>query len=142
LLALINATAILLIAAAILTLLALHRIDRFAENVTTTMTSAVLSKIDLPSKEVLATIKDLTGELRALRATLREVRTGDRPALQPELARLNERLTALSAGVDRLTSARTMLSDEAIRQLGASAADAVTRLKRCRSGLAANPAEG
>jgi hypothetical protein len=77
-----------------------------------------------------------------LRATLREIRSGDRPALQPELARLNERLAALNAGVDRLTSARSMLSDEAIRQLGASAADAVTRLKRCRSGAAAKRDEG
>jgi septal ring factor EnvC (AmiA/AmiB activator) len=132
LLALINATAILLTAAAILTLLALSRIDRFAENVTGTMTAAVLSKIDLPSKDVLANIRELTAELRAVRATLREART-DRPTLQPELARLNERLAALNAGVDRLTSARSMLSDEAIRQLGASAADAVTRLKDARS---------
>jgi|SRR5437588_196165 len=128
LLALLNATAIFLIAAAILTPLALHRVDRFAENITATMTGAALSKIDLPSKDVLANIRDLTAELRGLRTTLRDARAADRP----ELDRLNERLVRLNAGVDRLTSARSVLADEAIRQFGVSAADAVTRLKDCR----------
>src|SRR3954453_3650192 len=97
LLALLNATAILLIAAAILTLLALHRVDRFAENITATMTAAVLSKVDLPSKEVLANIRDLRAGLRGLRARLREARAAD----HPELDRLNERLVQLNAGIDR-----------------------------------------
>ena len=48
LLALINATAILVIVAAILALVAISRINHFAENVTATMTEAVLSKVDLP----------------------------------------------------------------------------------------------
>src|SRR6202790_2173519 len=50
LLALINATAILVIVAAILALVAIARINSFAENVVTTMTEAVLSKVDLPQK--------------------------------------------------------------------------------------------
>ena len=54
LLALINATALLVIVAAILVLLAIVRIDNFAGNVAATMTDAVLSKINLPSKDVLA----------------------------------------------------------------------------------------
>ena len=49
LLALINATAILVIVAAILALVAIMRIDNFAGNVVATMTEAALSKIDLPS---------------------------------------------------------------------------------------------
>ncbi len=62
LLALINATAILVIAAAILALVAIVRVDNFAGNVVATMTEAALSKIDLPSKEVLANLRNLTEE--------------------------------------------------------------------------------
>src|SRR5260370_40474680 len=61
LLALINATAILVIVAAIVTLVAIARINRFAENVVTTMTEAVLSKVDLPQKDVLGNIRKPDG---------------------------------------------------------------------------------
>src|SRR5215211_7273499 len=82
LLALINATAILVIVAAILALVAIARIEHFAENIVATMTDAVLSKVDLPSKDVLANIRELTGEVRALGNALR----------QSEIARLKEPL--------------------------------------------------
>ena len=74
LLALINATAILAIVAAILALIAMVRIDNFAGNIVTTMTEAVLSKIDLPSKGVLVNLRNLTEEVRTLGNTLREIK--------------------------------------------------------------------
>jgi hypothetical protein len=43
-----------------LVLVAMARIHQFAENAATTMTEAVLSKIDLPPKEVLANLQNLT----------------------------------------------------------------------------------
>src|SRR4051794_22111099 len=133
LLALINATAILVIAAAILALVALSRIDRFAENTVATMTDAVLSKVDLPRKDVLADIRNLTAEIRRLGDALRDIRSGDHPALQAELAQLKERLGVVNGSVERLGNARSMLSDEAIRQLGRVVSDTVTRLRDCSS---------
>src|SRR6476620_6143622 len=107
LLALINATAILVIVAAILALVALARIEHFGGNIVTTMTDAVLSKVDLPSKDVLANIRELTGEIRALGNSLREIRTGENPVLQSEIVRLKDSLAALSTSVDRLRSSRS-----------------------------------
>ena len=77
LLALINGTAILVIVASILALVALVRIEHFAATIVATTTNAVLSKIDLPSKDVLANIRELTGEVRALGNTLREIKAGE-----------------------------------------------------------------
>jgi septal ring factor EnvC (AmiA/AmiB activator) len=114
LLALINATAILAIVAAILALVAIVRIDNFAGNVVATMTEAALSKIDLPSKDVLENLQNLTKEVRALGNALREFKAGENPVLQSEIARLKEAVTALNVSVDRLTNARTILTDEAI----------------------------
>src|SRR6266853_2683642 len=131
LLALINATAILVIVAAIVTLVAIARINGFAENVVATMTEAVLSKVDLPQKDVLANIRNLTAEVRTLGNTLREIRTGEHPALQPELAQLKQALTVLKVSVDRLASARSILTDEAIGQLGRTVTDALTKLRDC-----------
>ena len=50
-LALINGTAMLVIVAAIVPLVAIARINHFAENIVETMTEAVLSKVDLPQRE-------------------------------------------------------------------------------------------
>ena len=108
LLALINATAILVIVAAILALVAIARIDHFAENVVATMTEAVLSKVDLPSKDVLANLRNLTEEVRTLGNSLREIKAGENASLQFEIAQLKEALTVLNVSVDRLGSARSI----------------------------------
>ena len=133
LLALINATAILVIVAAIVALVAIARINHLAENVAATMTEAVLSKVDLPQKDVLANIRNLTTEVRTLGNTLREIKAGEHPVLQSELAQLKETLTVLNVSVDRLGSARSILTDEAIGQLGRTVTDALTKLRDCSS---------
>jgi hypothetical protein len=133
LLALINATAILVIISATLALVAMVRIDNFAGRIGSTMTAAVLSKIDLPSKDVLGNLRNLTEEVRTLGNTLREIKAEENPTAQFEVARLKEALAALNVSLDRLANARTMLTDEAIGQLGRTVTDILTRLKGCAS---------
>jgi hypothetical protein len=98
------------IVAAILALVAMVRIDNFAERVVTTMTAAVLSKIDLPSKDVLGNLRNLKEEVRTLGNTLRDIKVGENPAVQFEIARLKEALTALNVSGDRLANTRTILT--------------------------------
>ena len=133
LLALINATAILVIISSTLALVAMVRIDNFAGRIGSTMTTAVLSKIDLPSKDVLGNLRNLTEEVRTLGNTLREIKAEEDPTAQFEVARLKETLAALNVSVDRLANARTILTDEAIGQLGRAVTDTLTRLKGCAS---------
>jgi hypothetical protein len=135
LLALINATAILVIVAAILALVAIARIDHFAGNVVATMTEAVLSKLDLPPKDVLANLRNLAAEVRTLGNALREIKARENPALQSEIARLKEALTVLNISVDRLGNARSILTDEAIGQLGRTVTDALMKLRDCSSNV-------
>jgi hypothetical protein len=140
LLALLNATAILVIVAAILALVAIARIEHFAGSIVATMTEAVLAKIDLPSREVLGNIRNLTGEVRALRSALADIKARENTALQSEVARLRETLTVLTASVDRLGSARSMLTDEAVARLGGAIADALIRFRHCSSDAGPNGA--
>ncbi len=135
LLALINATAILVIAAAILALVAIARIDHFAGNLVATMTEAVLSKVDLPAKDVLANLRNLTAEVRTLGNALGEIKAGENPVLQFEIVRLKEALTVLNNSVDRLGNARSILTDEAIGQLGRTVTDALMKLRDCSSNV-------
>ena len=136
LLALINATTILVIVAALLALVVMVRIDNFAGSVVTTMTETVLSKIDLPSKDVLANLRNLTEEVRTLGNTLREIKVGENPVAQSRIERLTEALTTLNVSVDRLANTRTIVTDEAIGQLGRAVTDTLTKMRGCdaRSG--------
>ena len=136
LLALINATAVLVIVAAILAIVALARIEHFAGNIVATMSDAVLSKVDLPSKDVLANIRELTGEVRALRNTLREIKAAETSV--PEIARLNEKLIALNVGVDRLRSSRSILTDEVAARLGDTITQTLMKLRDCSSKVGPN----
>jgi hypothetical protein len=133
LLALINTTAILVIVAAIIALVAMVRVENFAGSVVTTMTEAVLSKIDLPSRDALANLRNLRQEVRTLGNNLREIKVRENPVIQTEIGRLTEALTALNVSVDRLTNARTALSDEAIGQLGRAVTDTLTKMRGCAS---------
>lgn len=132
-LALINATAILVIIAAILALAAVSRINNFAGNLAGTMTAAALSRIDLPSRDVLNNLNDLTAEIRSLRNSFREAREGRDPILESRIARLEQAAGTLNANIDRLRHARTVLTDEAIGQLGRSVSDTLTKLRGCAS---------
>ena len=64
------------------------------------MTEAMLSKVDLPSKDVLANLRNLSDEIRTVRNSLREIKAGDDPSLQFKIAQLKEALTALNISVD------------------------------------------
>jgi hypothetical protein len=134
LLALINATAILVIVAAILAIVALTRISHFADHVAATMTEAVLAKVDLPPKGVLANLQNLTAEVRTLGNTLREIKAREHPALQSDIEQLKQALTVLNISVDRLGNARSLLTDEAIEQLGRTVTDTLMKLRDCSSG--------
>jgi hypothetical protein len=140
LLALINATAILVIVAAILALVAIAHIEHFAGNIVATMTDAVLSKVDLPSKDVLGNIRELTGEVRALGSALREIKAGENPVLQSEIARLKESLIALSSSVDRLGSSRSILTDEVAARFGDTISQTLMKLRDCSSNVGPNGA--
>src|SRR5215212_3092015 len=128
-LALINATAILVIAAAILALVAMARIDHLAGRVAATMTDAVLSKAGGLPKDALAELPRLRAELQRFGDALRERKLGENAAVQAEAAQLREALAALRTSIDRLVSARSALTDDAIRQFGLGAADALVRLR-------------
>ena len=104
------------------------RINTFAENIVATMTEAVLSKIDLPSRDVLANIRNLTQEVRTLGNTLREINVRENPVAHSRIEQLLEALTALNASVDRLANSRTILTDEAIGQLSRAVTDNLTRM--------------
>jgi hypothetical protein len=131
LLALINATALLVIAAAILAIVAMARVDSFAKRTVGTMTEAVLSKLDLPPRAALDNLRNLTEEVRSLGDSLREIKASENQPAQARIERLSEALTALKASIDRLANSRTILTDDVIEQLGRTVADTLSKVRSC-----------
>ena len=130
LLALINGTAILVIVAAILGLVALSRVNHLADNVASTMTDAVLSRINLEPQQVLATFKDVAADVDRLVGLLKQARSEGPSRLDPEVEKLSERLSALRASIKQLDEARSSLVDEAITRIGRALAE--TLQKECK----------
>jgi hypothetical protein len=100
LMALINGTAILVIVAAILTLVALSKVTHLAHDVASTMTDAVLSRIDVKPQQVRTNLQNVAADVRELRNTLKQARTDTPAQLDPEIAKLNERLSALQSSIN------------------------------------------
>src|SRR5829696_5265306 len=136
-LALINATAILVIAAAILALVAISRIDHLAGRVADTMTDAVLAKAGGLPRDALANLPKLRAELQRFGDALRERKLGENAAVQA--GQLREALAALRTSIDKLASARSALTDDAIRQFGLGAADALVKRRGCAAAAAETP---
>jgi hypothetical protein len=79
----------------------------------------------------------LTGEVRALGNALREIKAGENPVLQSEIARLKESLIVLSVRVDQLGSSRSILTDEEAARFGAII-QALMKLRDCSSNVGPN----
>lgn len=131
LMALINGTAILVIVAAILALVATSKVTHLAENVSATMTDAVLSRIDVEPQQLLAGIRGVGEDVRALAKTLKEARADETLRQNPEIERLSERLGTLQASIERLGDARSQLVEEAIARVTRTVAEGLENFRAC-----------
>ena len=131
LMALINGTAILVIVAAILALVATSKVTHLAENVSATMTDAVLSQINVEPRQLLAGIQSVGGDVRALAKTLKQARAEGTFRQDPEIEQLTERLDTLQASIERLGDARSTLVDEAIARIARTVAEGLEKFRAC-----------
>jgi hypothetical protein len=131
LLALVNGTAVLVIAAAILAIIASSKLTHLAQNITSTMTDAVLSRVDGDPRQVIQNIQRVSGHVHTLAVALKQAKVGGDAGLDPEIARLSERLSALDANIEQLRDARSRLIDEVIAKIGYSVSVGLRNFGAC-----------
>jgi len=141
LLALVNGTAILVIAAALLALVATARVTHLAENVAATMTDAVLSRADVQPRRLLAKIQRVSADVHEVRRALTQKNANGLASLEPAIALLNERLEGLETGLAQLRNARTRLMDEATARLSLSLGEALQDFGACKAEAASGAAD-
>jgi predicted PurR-regulated permease PerM len=131
LLALINGTAILVIVAAVLALIATSRVTHLAQAVASTMTDAVLSRVGGNPRQLVQSIQSVSDDVHTLTLALAEAKGDAAAKLGPEVERLNERLDAIQANLDQLRGARRDLIDQLIAKVGSAAAGALQNARGC-----------
>lgn len=132
LLALLNGTAILVIAAALLAIAATAKVTQLTEDVAATMTDAVLSRVDVKPRHVIAKIDNLTSEIQSLRVALQEQKAERRAELGPAIRQIKENLAGLERAVQNLSDARSRLVDEAAARLSLSFGEALRDFGSCK----------
>jgi hypothetical protein len=98
------------------------------------MTDAVLTRVDVEPRQVIANLQSITADVRALVAALKQTKADRVARLDPEIARLGERLGALDANIEQLRNARSLLINEAIARFGRSLGESLQNFTACRSG--------
>jgi len=131
LLALTNGTAILVIAAAILAVIAASKVTHLAQNVASTTTDAVLSRVGGDPRWVVQTIQRVSDDVRTLVTALEQVKIDGVAAPEPEIEGLNERLSALEANIEQLRDARSRLIEEVLAKVGSSVNEWLQNFTAC-----------
>jgi len=131
LLALVNGTAVLVILAAILAIIATSKVTHLAHDVASTMTDAVLSRVGEDPRHVVQNIQRVADDVHTLSVALEKAKSEGVPSLGPEVARLNERLDELQGNLKRLRGARSDLIDDLVAKVGNAAGDALQTLGTC-----------
>lgn len=131
LLALVNATAILVIVAAVLAILAIDRFETAGANLASDLTAKAVSQLGMTPEALKSKVGSLEEKMAKLEAGLAEVKQNDDGPLRVQIADLNETLTDLKAAVVKLGDARPAVAESAIKQIGATLTDMLLQLRNC-----------
>ena len=131
LLALVNATAVLVILAAVLVLIAYARIDAITGHLAATVTDSVMTQAGVDPRAAMADLAGLRADVRALTDALETTKAGGEALLAAQTDRLEARLGTLEAGLAAIRQSRTALLNEALSEVSRSFADALARFEGC-----------
>ena len=133
LLALVNATAILVIAACVLVLVAAAKLEGLASDVAVTMTDAILARIDVDPRNARAELQALAADIRGAAAALKDAKAEAKADLTAQIDRLESRLDSVATNLGRLNDGPSLLVDEALARIARALADDLEKLRGCRA---------
>jgi hypothetical protein len=131
LLALVNATALLVIAACVLSLVVLNRVDSAGERIAGNVTEAALARLQVSPADFKARIEALDGKVSALRAELADPDLKDHWEVAQQLKDLNRNLTDIKLAAAGLSAAGPQITETAFEQAGDMLTDALYTLRGC-----------
>lgn len=131
LLALINATAILVIVAAVLAIVAFNRFESAGANLAADLTAKAVSQLGVTPESLRSKLASLEEQMEALKAGLAQAKQNDDGPLRAQIAGLDTTLSELKAAVVKLGDAQPAVAHAAIKQIGATVTDMLLQLRNC-----------
>ncbi|WP_305988057.1 hypothetical protein [Roseibium sp. MMSF_3544] len=131
LLALVNATALLVIAACVLALVVLNRVDQAGAQLAGTVTEAALSKLDMTPSDLKSSLQAIGGRIEELSVQMESPGNGDNRALTQQLNALNQNLNDLKLAAQNIGAVGPEVTDAAFRQAGSMLTDSLFALRGC-----------
>ena len=142
LLALVNATTILVIVAAVLTIIAISKAENAATNISAAMTEAVLSRLGTEPKQLLSRVESVQADIRELSEALKTINVGNNTILAPQIDSLKARLAETRVSIKGLVEARTALINQAVSEVRTAIIDGLATLRPCSAPSANNAGVG
>lgn len=131
LLALVDATALLVITACILLVVVLNRVDHAAETIAGKVTDATISRLDMSPADVRERLQSIDQKISALSAELDKAGTADGGALAREIADLNRNLTEMKSMAQALGNAGPEVTEAAFSQVGELLTNSLYAIRGC-----------
>ncbi|WP_417708707.1 hypothetical protein [Roseibium aggregatum] len=133
LLALVNATALLVIAACVLSLVVLNRVDSAGERIASNVTEAALARLQVSPADFKARIEALDEKISALMAEITDPDLKDHWEVAQQLKDLNRNLADIKLAAAGLSAAGPEITDTAFRQAGDMLTRALYTLRGCET---------
>jgi hypothetical protein len=117
LLALVNATAILVIVAAVLAIIAFNRFETAGANLAADLTVKAVAQLGVTPDALKMKLASLEEKMEALKAGLAQAKQNDDGPLRTQIAELDTTLNELKAAVVKLGDAQPAVADAALNRL-------------------------
>ena len=131
--ALINATAILVIVACVLVLLTLNQVDAVAGNLAGTVTSAALGQLGVSGEGFRERLEKIEARTAEISQQLQDPARANAADLRAELAELNASVSKISSALTALATEAPEMKETAFRQAGQTVTDLLLGLSGCKS---------
>jgi hypothetical protein len=140
LLALVNATALLVITASVLALIVLNKVDTAGERLAGTVTEAALARLKVSPEEFKSRLEALDGRIAALSQQLSNPELQDHWELAQQIKELNRNLADVKLAASGLSEAGPEVTEAAFEQAGDLLTGALYALRGCAPlGVEAGP---
>ncbi|MBN9668985.1 hypothetical protein [Roseibium aggregatum] len=136
LLALINATALLVIAACVLALVVLNRVDTAGERIAGEVTQAALSRLKVTPDEFRSRLSALDERLETLSGQLKNPELQDHWQVTEQIRELNRNIAELKVAARGIAAAGPKVTATAFEQAGDLLTKTLFALRGCEAGNA------
>ena len=131
LLALVNATALLVIAACVLVLVVLSRVDAAGERIAGTVTDAALARLQVTPEDFRSRLVAINSRMDDLAMQLQNPELQDHWEVSQQLKALNQTLTGLKQAAEGLGAAGPEVTNAAFDQAGTMLTRSLYSLRGC-----------